>query len=49
MFAVKSYTIDKTSVHVSGCCAGGVPVDRIIFDTETDRFSFIFDSKKRCR
>lgn len=44
--AVTETTHDKTSVHVSGCCAGGVPVDRIILDTEKGRFPFIFDTAK---
>jgi len=43
---VSGITQDKTSVHVSGCCAGGVPVERLIFDTEDGRYPFIFDSKK---
>ena len=44
--AVTEVTVDKSSVHVSGCCAGGVPVDRMIFDTESARYPFLFDSKK---
>lgn len=37
---------DKTSVHVSGCCAGGVPVERIIFVTDAGKYPFIFDTAK---
>lgn len=44
--AVTDAVCDKTSVHVSGCCAGCVPVDRIVFATENGKFPFIFDSKK---
>lgn len=44
--AVTEYTHDKTSVHVSGCCAGGVPVDRLILDTLNGRYPFIFDKAK---
>lgn len=42
--AVTEYTHDKTSVHVSGCCAGGVPVERLILDTADQRFPLIFDT-----
>jgi len=44
--AITGVTADKTSVHVSGCCAGGVPVERLIFDTAQGRYPFIFDTKK---
>lgn len=44
--AITEITHDKTSVHVSGCCAGGVPVERLIFDTEDGRYPFIFDTVK---
>ena len=44
--AVKDYVQDKSSVHVTGCCAGGVFVDRIILITDEGKFPFIFDSKK---
>ena len=43
---VTDITHDQTSVHVSGCCAGGVMVERLIFDTENGRYPFIFDTKK---
>ena len=43
---VTDITHDKTSVHVSGCCAGGVPVERLIFDTEKGRYPFLFDTTK---
>lgn len=43
---ITEYTHDKTSVHVSGCCAGGVPVERLILDTKEQRFPFIFDTLK---
>lgn len=44
--AITGYTQDRTSVHVSGCCAGGVWVERIIFDTDSGRFPYIFDTLK---
>lgn len=44
--AVKDYVLDKSSVHVTGCCAGGVPVERIILITDEGKFPFIFDSQK---
>ena len=44
--SVTGYTCDKSSVHVTGCCAGGVPVERIIFDTTDGRHQFLFDTKK---
>ncbi len=44
--AITGYTQDRTSVHVSGCCAGGVWVERLIFDTEDKRFPYIFDTLK---
>ena len=44
--AVTDYVHDQTSVHVSGCCAGGVWVERIIFDVDDNRFPFIFDTVK---
>jgi len=44
--AVTDVICDKTSVHVSGCCAGGVPVERIVFVTAEGKFPFIFDTKK---
>lgn len=43
---IEELTHDRTSVHVSGCCAGGVPVERIIFDTANGRYPFIFDTVK---
>lgn len=44
--AVKDYVLDKSSVHVTGCCAGGVPVERMILVTDEGKLPFIFDSKK---
>jgi len=45
--AVKDTLHDQTTVHVSGCCAGGVPVERIVFITENAKIPLIFDSKKQ--
>lgn len=45
--AVKECIQDQTSVHVTGCCAGGVPVERIIFVTENEKVPLIFDTKKQ--
>lgn len=45
--AVRECVHDQATVHVSGCCAGGVPVERIVFITETERISMIFDSKRQ--
>ena len=44
--AVKDYVLDKSSVHVTGCCAGGGPVERIILITDEGKFPFLFDSQK---
>ena len=44
---VKECIQDQTSVHVSGCCAGGVPVERIVFVTENESIPLIFDNKKQ--
>lgn len=44
--AVKEYVQDRTSVHVSGCCAGGVMVDRLLFVTDQGKFPFLFDHQK---
>ena len=44
--AVTGSVQDKTAVHVSGCCAGGVPVDRVVLETNDGKFQFIFDKKK---
>lgn len=43
--AIRKVTHDRTSVHVSGCCAGGVWVERLIFDTASGRFPFIFENQ----
>lgn len=45
--AVTECVHDQTSVHVSGCCAGGVPVERIVFITENEKIPMIFDNKKQ--
>lgn len=45
--AVKDCIHDQTSVHVSGCCAGGVPVERIVFITDSVKIPLIFDSSKQ--
>ena len=45
--AVTGYTCDKSSVHVTGCCAGCVPVERMVFETcNGDKIQFLFDSQK---
>lgn len=44
--AVTEIVHDKTAVHVSGCCAGGVPVDRLMFICGNVKFPFIFDGFK---
>ena len=44
--AVTGIVHDKTAVHVSGCCAGGVPVDRLMFTCGDVKFPFIFDGFK---
>ena len=43
---VTSFVQDKGSVHVTGCCAGGVMVDRIILSAGSMKFVFLFDTKK---
>lgn len=45
--AVTGCTHDQTGVHVSGCCAGSVPVERIVFLTAEQRIPLIFDTKKQ--
>lgn len=45
--AITEVIQDKGSVHVTGCCAGGVPVDRLVIKTVADPFIFIFDSTKQ--
>lgn len=44
--AVVKLSHDKTSVHVSGCCAGGVPVERLVFTTDNNIYQYIFDTTK---
>ena len=44
--AVVSVVHDRTAVHVSGCCAGGVPVERLVFSTDGGKYPFIFDNNK---
>lgn len=45
--AVRECIHDQTHVHVSGCCAGGVPVERIVFITDNEKIPMIFDTKKQ--
>lgn len=45
--AVKECVHDRASVHVSGCCAGGVSVERIVFITENEKIPLLFDTKKQ--
>lgn len=44
---ITGHSLDKGSVHVTGCCIGVVPVDRIVFAAEDKPFIFEFDSKKQ--
>lgn len=44
--SVTERRIDKSSVHVSGCCAGGVLVERLVLSVGEDRYQFVFDTKK---
>ena len=37
---------DKGSVHVTGCCAGGVPIDRLVITAGGKPFVFEMDSPK---
>ncbi|MBQ0000724.1 MAG: hypothetical protein KBT01_04195, partial [Clostridiales bacterium] len=39
---IKEITHDRTAVHVSGCCAGGVMVERLIFHTAAGKYPFLF-------
>lgn len=32
--------------HVTGCCAGGIPVPRIVISTEKQKFPFLCDHEK---
>lgn len=45
--AIKEFIHDQNSVHVAGCCAGGVPVERIIFVADNIRIPLIFDTRKQ--
>lgn len=47
MESITDYVHDMTAVHVSGCCAGGVPVDRVVFSTESRKIPLIFDNQKQ--
>lgn len=44
--AVTEVRRDKGSVHVTGCCAGGVFVERLVVTTGAGRTAFLFDSVK---
>lgn len=44
--AIDSVVCDKGSVHVTGCCIGCLPVDRIVARVGEKPFIFAFDSKK---
>jgi hypothetical protein len=44
--AITDLRRDKSSVHVTGCCAGGVFVERIVATTAGGKFPFLFDSVK---
>ncbi len=44
--AIDSVVCDKGSVHVTGCCIGCLPVDRIVVRVGENPFIFEFDSKK---
>lgn len=37
---------DKGSVHVTGCCIGGVPVERVVVTIPAGKRAFFFDSVK---
>lgn len=42
--AVTEVVRDKGSVHVTGCCIGVVPVERVVVATAAGRKAFAFDS-----
>lgn len=44
--AITEIRRDKSSVHVTGCCAGGVFVERIVVTTAAGKTAFLFDSVK---
>lgn len=44
--AVTDVVSDKSSVHVTGCCAGCVPVERLILTASDKKIQLLFDSKK---
>lgn len=45
--AVTDIVQDKGSTHVTGCCIGVVPVDRLILKANDMPFVFDFDSEKQ--
>ena len=45
--AVSGVVQDKGTVHVTGCCIGCVPVDRLVMTAENQPFVFEFDSEKQ--
>lgn len=45
--AIKEVVQDKGSVHVTGCCIGCVPTDRIVLFSENSNAVFDFDSVKQ--
>lgn len=44
--AVTEVRRDRSSVHVTGCCIGGVPVERVTAVTPAGKKAFLFDSAK---
>lgn len=42
--AVTEVLRDKGSVHVTGCCAGGVLVERVVVATPAGKRAFLFDT-----
>lgn len=45
--AIKDVIQDKGSTHVTGCCIGCVPTDRIVLFSEEGNAIFDFDSVKQ--
>lgn len=47
--AIETVVQDKGSVHVTGCCIGCVPVDRLIVTVDSKPVVFDFDSEKQVK
>lgn len=42
---IQEVSWSMAAAHVTGCCAGGVPVPRVVFVTASKKFPILCDSK----